>query len=222
MIEYDVSLLYEICSSLIDDEEQYLVNIRIKIIGTSDDPAVEDITVGEAEATQVRVRRAVERRMGLFHTFDLEQGLMDAGAAIYNSAFTDLKPAVYRDFSNPHPDEDLLLIRHIVLQPQFRGRKLGLILMHRILSDLGYRCGLAILKPFPIGTERGKEGEGRDKLRKYWERLGFQRVGKSSFWALDYPEAPPLADLELVSSINVESDATLNNSVPTMARQTGS
>ncbi len=106
---------------------------------------------------QVRVRRAVERRMSLFHIFDLDQGLMDAGTALYNSAFTDYKPAVHRDFPNPDPSEDLLLIRSIVLKPEFRGRKLGLTLMHRIVSDLGYGCGMAILKPFPIDTERTKE-----------------------------------------------------------------
>jgi hypothetical protein len=204
MAEYDIFLTYETCSSLIsyDDEERYLVNVRIKIIGCPENSKLPDITLGEAQATQIRVRQALDNGERLFHIFDVDQSLMNAGTAVYNAAFTNFKPAVRRDFPYCQPDGDVLLIRQLVLQPQFRGKKLGLAVLRQIIGNLGYGCTLALIKPFPIDRERSEEVEGCDKLRAYWERLLFRRIGHSAFWGLCTLGALPSADeLELPSSL---------------------
>lgn len=100
---------------------------------------------------------------------------------------------------------DLLLIRNVEIDPDYRGNKFGLAAMLRFIDTFARGCGYAACKPFPeqftgkVTKENEREfNEGMSKLTKYWKRLGFQkRRGKEYLTLnLDY-KRPTFQSLQL-------------------------
>jgi len=201
-VEYDIVVEYRSHSSIpiAPDPENYLFDIHIKIIGVGAAKPRDEVVLGEGLATKVRVAHADDDEESLFFVFDSTADILAAGAALYDASFTDYRPAVIKQFPGHFSGEDLLLVRRLTLLPEYRKQKIGLAVLHRILLDLSDGCGLTVIKPYPLG--QGKVNPGRDKLRRYWERLGFKRLAKSAFWAFDnnfYPQSA--INLGLPSSI---------------------
>lgn len=185
MKEYDVILKHKIHSQLPtgQDPEEYLFNIPFQVIGLNEG---REIVLGEGHATQVRIEQARYDHASLHDIFDVDQGLTDMARALFDTDFIDYHPDVLKRFEDNFFGEDLLIIRQLTLHPKFRGQQLGLSVLHRVVTDFGHGCGLVAIKPYPLS---GPVKSGREKLRKYWARLGFKRIGRSDFWALSlcYP-----------------------------------
>jgi len=71
--------------------------------------------------------------------------------------------------------EDLLIIRHVNVAPNFQGSGLGLLLITKAIVSFGSGCAVA-LEPLPTSRRKGvTKRQGRRLLRAYYQKLGFQR-----------------------------------------------
>jgi hypothetical protein len=110
-------------------------------------------------------------------------------------------------------DCDCLVLDYVVLHPRWRGLRLGLLAARKMVDLLGGGCGLAVshiapLSPgardllkvpaswLPRQETREARREAAVKLRRYFRQMGFERLGRTSFYALPTAqETPTLADL---------------------------
>ncbi len=88
---------------------------------------------------------------------------------------------------------NLLIVDQVKIEPQFRGKRLGLFAVRRLIETLGDSVGLVVIKPFPLqycGCEdpdwipphgvtdkRAAIAAARAKLGAYWGAMGFREVG---------------------------------------------
>jgi hypothetical protein len=108
---------------------------------------------------------------------------------------------------------DCLVVDYVVLHPRWRGLRLGLLAVRKLLDLLGGGCGLAVAEVLPLNPQardllqvpaawlprhptREAYREAVLKLRRYFRRLGFERVGRTGYYALPLArQTPTLADL---------------------------
>jgi hypothetical protein len=79
-------------------------------------------------------------------------------------------------------DSDILVLDYILLSPRWRGLKLGLMVVRKIIDLLGGGCGLAV-----SFTGKAEAMEARRKLRRH----GFRRVGRTRFDAMSLTQVTP-------------------------------
>jgi hypothetical protein len=110
-------------------------------------------------------------------------------------------------------DFDCLVLDYVVLHPRWRGLKLGLLAARKLIDLLGGGCGLVVSDIAPLSHEapglleipaswvprnetREAEKQAARKLRRYFKKMGFERIGKTSYYGLSLTRVTPtLADL---------------------------
>jgi hypothetical protein len=108
---------------------------------------------------------------------------------------------------------DCLVLDYIVLHPKWRGLKLGLLAARRLIDLLGGGCGLVVSHIAPLNGNAPRllrvpaswvprhetpeaEKVAARKLRRYFRKMGFERIGKTSYYGLSMTRVTPtLADL---------------------------
>jgi hypothetical protein len=79
---------------------------------------------------------------------------------------------------------DVFVIEHMEIEPDHRGRGLGLSAMRGLLRTFATGETLAATRPMPTNPE-GKTlwpielREAQERLCRYWRRAGFERFGRS-------------------------------------------
>jgi GNAT superfamily N-acetyltransferase len=89
-----------------------------------------------------------------------------------------------------------LIIDLLEIEPEFRGRKLGLRAMRKAMRTWGRNCGLVIIKPLPLQHRRDSDEE-EEKIKNtpefaadlqrlviYYEQLGFKKIAETEYYAL--------------------------------------
>ena len=156
--------------------------------------------IGRMRSLLVQVGRISDAGEDLFEVMDGHSAEM----AEYHSVFFkpkdwDYKESIRREF----PDilsPDFLILDRADIDPTYRKRGLGLLLISRAIDVFGENCGLVAMKPFPLQFGgyrdpgwRAPEGVrdpieefrvAKQKLCRYWQRAGFRRVDKTEYWAL--------------------------------------
>ena len=110
-------------------------------------------------------------------------------------------------------DWDCLVLDYVVLHPRWRGLKLGLLAARKMVDLLGGGCGLTVADVLPLDPDAQdlvgvpaswiprhdtaeSQREVRGKLRRYFKRLGFERVRGTDYYGLPMVRrTPTLADL---------------------------
>jgi hypothetical protein len=101
-------------------------------------------------------------------------------------------------------DPDCLILDYVVLDPKWRGLKLGLLAARGLVDVAGGGCGLVVARFAPLGPD------GRDpprvppawlpppgtpdavaKLRRHFRRMGFGRIGKTPYFGLSVAGQTP-------------------------------
>jgi hypothetical protein len=168
--------------------------------------------VGRVKAFRIHADLAFEAGQSLFDVCDAHsQQLHDVYAALFDPTEDDLQESVRGKFDVF--ENDVLVVDYILLSPRWRGLKLGLLAARKLIDMVGGGCGLVVSWVFPLNPvaaefkrvpkgwiplHQGKdeEREARRKLRRYFRRLGFRRVGTTRFDALSLSQvAPTLSDL---------------------------
>jgi hypothetical protein len=208
-IETTVSLAYRTHSSVgagkYRDADDYILSLMAEIVGYAgieqDKKTEREIQLGELRLYLIRVGNAVNDGVRLFDVFDSYQETHDASAALYESSYGDFSPSVRKRFEEAFCCDDILLLHYLTLKPFARGQRLGLAVMERAMRDWSSGCSLVVIKPFPLQFESssnklerdirlslnnfsGSKTEAFRRLRMYYQQLGFERIGRSEFYAL--------------------------------------
>src|SRR4051812_10576743 len=168
--------------------------------------------VGKVHAHRIHADLAARHGEPLFDVCDAHSHALHACHTLF------YEPGQYH-FREPLTDRfdamdaDCLVLDYVVLHPRWRGLKLGLLAVRKLIDLLGGGCGLAVSEVLPLNPDahdllgvppswlprhRTREDRGQAvlKLRRYFPRLGFERVGRTAFYALPLAgEMPTLADL---------------------------
>lgn len=158
------------------------------------------VQVGKARAIRVFADRAEQLGERLLDVCDAHsQTAIDYYAALFDQ-HGDYRPEIERLF----PDvvgSDFLVLDLIELEPDHRGRQVGLRTARRLMDLFGGGCGIVACNPSPLQHSHSwtedrelrarlaldrftsTEAVARRKLRSYWGRLGFRRIGRSPYFA---------------------------------------
>ncbi|HRE00489.1 MAG TPA: GNAT family N-acetyltransferase [Ilumatobacteraceae bacterium] len=96
----------------------------------------------------------------------------------------------------------LIVADRVTVDPAYRGRGLGPLLLAHALADLGAGCELAVCTPAPFEQPTGHDFDGgqqvltdavaaqrwaqrQEELRALWSRLGFERFRGTDIYTLE-------------------------------------
>ena len=122
------------------------------------------------------------------HPFDIFDAHSDKLLAYYKALFDletgDIREKIDRRFECA--GSDLLIIESVVLDPKWRGLKLGLLSLRRLIDLHESDSRLVVCRPYPLEKADTPEQQraGTVKLRRYIKKLGFRRIGKTGFYGL--------------------------------------
>lgn len=226
-VELSVSIDYSMSRSLgnTSDYSDYLNKVCGRITGYGClGQQCETVEIGRLRLYVIQVGNATNDSADLNGVFDTTQETLDAGSVVYDGSYHEFEPTVAMLFEDAFPTDDLLLLDRLEIYPPFRGQKLGLTILHQAIRDWSGGCSLAVMKPFPLqfgaavkkseswsqlrlDTFPSKKATAFSRLRAYYEKLGFVRIGKSEFFALcPKQEMPSAEELKLPDTISIGAD----------------
>lgn len=163
--------------------------------------------VGRLHAVRVHAALAANAGESLFDVCDAHSSeLHHLHALLYEPDGYAFRAGLVRRLGAAEPD--LLVLDYVVLSPQWRKLKLGLLAVRKVVDLVGGGCGLAVsliaplrhgaakvlaVPPSWVPKHRTKE-ERRDaavSLRRYYRRMGFRRLGRSPYYALPTGQVTP-------------------------------
>ena len=167
--------------------------------------------VGKALAYRIHAELAAREGEPLFDVCDAHsRTLHEVHALFYEPGQYHFREPLIDRFDAT--DCDCLVLDYVVLHPRWRGLRLGLLAVRKLIDLLGGGCGLAVSEVLPLDSEardvlrvpaswlprhetEEAHREAVRKLRRYFRRMGFERVGRTPFYALPLAlETPTLAD----------------------------
>jgi hypothetical protein len=225
-VEIDVSLHYRAIRHLGDADEEFVLTVECDIVGCPwcDDAAEGELKLGELKMYLIQIGNAFNAGESLPRILDIHQATADVGCAVFDSSFKDFCPWIKRRFDDAFPWEDVLILDRLTLIPEARGQQLGLAVLHQAINDWSSGCSLVAMKPFPLQYEGGGRNKGNitdlklegfqtgkaesfRKLRAYYVKLGFERIGRSDVFALSPKEKGPMPKaLSISDKFSVPSD----------------
>jgi GNAT superfamily N-acetyltransferase len=166
--------------------------------------------VGKARALRVHAALAAEAGEPLFDVCDAHsQELHNLHTLLYEPDGYSFREGLVRRYDAD--DWDLLVLDYVVLDPKWRGLKVGLLAVRRMVDVLGGGCGLAVscIAPvrrkahklvgvpkswLPRPASREERRIGLLNLRRYYRRMGFRRLGRTPYYALPLNQVTPTAE----------------------------
>jgi len=147
---------------------------------------------GEYSLYRVLGGLAADHGEDLFDVFDAHsQGLHDIYCAVFDPKSRDWNKDVADKFCCD--EMDLMVIDSLWLDPKWRGLRLGLLALRRLIDLHVAGCGLVVCHPYPL--ERNDTPEqvrlGTIKLRRYVRQMGFRRIGKTPYYGLSTSQVTP-------------------------------
>ncbi len=151
---------------------------------------------------------AANQGESLAEVFDTHsQPMSDLFTTLFDLETDYFTAAIVRQFEAM--DSDLLVLDYVVLNPRWRGLKLGLLTARKMVDLLGGGCGLVVSHIAPLRPDayrilrvpktwlpRQRSVKGVVTLRRYFRQMGFERIGRTSYYGLSMArELPTLADL---------------------------
>src|SRR5436190_11131835 len=140
--------------------------------------------VGKVHAWRIHAELAARDGEPLFDVCDAHsQTLHEVHALFYEPDLYHFREPLIDRFDAT--DCDCLVLDYVVLHPRWRGLRLGLLAVRKMVDLLGGGCGLAVSEVLPLAPEahdllnvprswlpRGNTREAVLKLRRYFRRLG--------------------------------------------------
>jgi hypothetical protein len=175
------------------------------IVCTDDEPGKVN-KVGRFHAMRIHAGLAVDAGKSLFEVCDAHSHELHHLHSLLYDDEDGLKGELVDRFDAA--ESDVLVLDYIILNPKWRRLKLGLLAVRRIVDLLGGGCGLAVsliapllptarsllrvpVKWFPHHRTKEQMQSARIKLRRYFRRLGFRRLGRSPYYALSLHQIMP-------------------------------
>lgn len=148
--------------------------------------------IGKAVLYKVQLGLAANYGENLFDIFDAHsQGLLEIYVALFDPNTDDIRDKIDRRFECL--GSDLLIIDNITLDPKWRGLKLGLLALRKLIDLHESDCCLVVCQPYPLENADTPEERkaGKLKLRRYIKKLGFRRIGRTEFYGLSTTHVTP-------------------------------
>lgn len=192
-----------------DGEPSEFVSGYSGVVTCTDDETGEVTKVGKLAALRVHAALAQGAGESLFDVCDAHSGeLHHLHTLLYEPNGYALKEELVRRFDAV--ESDILILDYVVLAPEWRRLKLGLLAARRLVDLVGGGCGLAVslvaplrhgaaklLRVPPSWLPRHESKEERReatiKLRRYFRRMGFRRLGRTPYYALPLNQVTPSA-----------------------------
>jgi hypothetical protein len=192
-----------------DGEPSEFVSGYHGVITCTDDETGERTKVGRVCALRVHAGLAADAGESLFDVCDSHSGdLHFLHTLLYEPDGYGFKDALARRFDTF--ESDLLVLDYVVLAPRWRGLRLGLLAVRRLVDLVGGGCGLAVSLVAPLRhdsakllrvppswlprhTTKEQRREAMVKLRRYYRRMGFRRLGQTPYYALSINQVNPSA-----------------------------
>jgi len=168
--------------------------------------------VGKAHAYRIESTLAARHGEPLFDVCDAHsQQLHEVHSLLYESGGYGFKEFFIDRFDAM--EWDCLVLDYVVLHPKWRGLKLGLLAARKMVDLLGGGCGLTVADVLPLDPDvrdlvgvpaswiprhdtAESQREARGKLRRYFKRLGFERIRGTNYYGLSMVrKTPTLAEL---------------------------
>ena len=206
------------------ESDDYLLDMKVRIQAEYDvDDSMQSrlVHLGDLDFTLIRLGTALDERFDYSALFDNRQELSDLGGALYEPGFDEFTEPVREEFSSAFPYEDILYLRSLTVEPVARGQRLGISVLHRVISDWESGCSLVALQSEPLqfaaGIREGSEwerlslaslsqnrGEANAKLENHYKGLGFRSVGDLPYMLLcPKVRQMPVPEQALVDSIEL-------------------
>ncbi len=194
-----------------DGEPTDFVSEYTGVITCTDDDTGAETKVGKVAALRVHAGLAHNAGESLFDVCDAHSGeLHHLHTMLYEPDCYHFNDDIMARFDAA--ESDLLVLDYVVLDPKWRKLKLGLLAVRRLVDMIGGGCGLAVSLIGPLRRDaakllkvpkawlprnRGKEERRASavRLRGYYRRMGFVRLGRTPYYALPNQVVPTAAEL---------------------------
>ena len=180
------------------------------VIVCTDDETGEEMRVGRLTALRVHAGLAQNAGESLFDVCDAYSSELQAlHTFLYEPHGYGFQPEFAMRFDAI--ESDLLVLDYVILCPKWRQLKLGLLAVRKFVDLVGDGCGLAVSFVAPLRNSAAKmlrvpakwiprhaSKEDRRaatvRLRRYFRRMGFQRLGRTQYYALSLNQRTPTAE----------------------------
>jgi hypothetical protein len=195
-----------------DEEPTDFLSEYIGFIRYTRDRDDKTFRVGKVHARRLHVGLAHDSGASVFDVCDAaSQELSDLYAALFELRDDDLRLEVRDQFDSL--DSDVFILDYIVLNPRWRGLKLGLLAARKLIDMLAGGCALVVADIQPLHLDARpslkvppswlprQEGDddlrlARRKLRGYFCTMGFRQIRHTRYFGLSLTRrAPTLAEI---------------------------
>jgi hypothetical protein len=163
--------------------------------------------VGKVHAYRIHAELAANDRRSLFEVCDAHSHEMHVlHTLLYEPDDCGFNESLVAQFEAMACD--CLVLDYVVLHPRWRGLKLGLLAARKLIDLLGGGCGLTVSHIAPLSgaaprllripaswvpQNGSKEAEKRaaGKLRRYFKKMGFERIDKTPYYGLSMTRVTP-------------------------------
>jgi hypothetical protein len=165
--------------------------------------------IGKVHAYRVHAALATDHGESLFDVCDAHsQELHDVYAAVFDHEQEGFRDDLVTQFDAA--DLDCLVLDYVILHPRWRGLRLGLLAVRKMVDLLGGGCGLAVAAILPLRSDayealgvpadwlpRHETSEVRKqvvgKLRRHFKKMGFRRIRGTPYHGLSLAQRTPRA-----------------------------
>jgi hypothetical protein len=166
-----------------EEDPRYIEDIKLNVLQ-------DRRFIGKARLFRINADLALGDGIDLHSLCDYSQNTLDCGYGVYDFNEEVFSPKVEELFELIPFSLNILLIDRMEIDPPYRGRMIGLITLIKLIRRYQKGCSLAVIKPFPLqyaGVVKGQEEafeRDREKLVRYYARLGFERIPGTDFYAI--------------------------------------
>ncbi len=183
-----------------EGEPSDFVSAYVGVITCTDDDTGEVRTVGRVTAVRVHAGLAWDAGEPLSDVCDsYSHELAHLHGLLYEPGGYSFREPLVRRFRAV--ESDLLVLDYVVLSPKWRKLKLGLLAVRRFVDLIGGGCGLTVSlvaplrhdavwmlgvpkKWVPVHEAKVDWRAAAVRLRGYFRHMGFERLGRSWYYAL--------------------------------------
>ena len=192
-----------------DGEPSDFVSEHTGVITCEDDETGAVTKVGRLSALRVHVALAHNAGEHLFDVCDCHSGeLHSLHTLLYEPGQHHFREGLMARFEAT--ESDLLVLDYVILNPKWRGLRLGLLAVRTFVDLIGGGCGLVVSEIAPLRPDAHKalrvpakwlprlssKDDARDgavRLRRYFRRMGFRRLGRTPYYAMSLNQVTPTA-----------------------------
>jgi hypothetical protein len=210
MATFDVTVQTSGCLHPYREPDDFISTYSALITCTRD-PDGKRARVGRLKAYRLHAELAAEHGESLFDVCDAHsQSMHDLYRAVYHPESGTFHEAVVDQF-DAFASPDCLIVDYVLLHPKWRGLRLGLLAVRKLVDLLGGGCGLVLSEILPLNADAAEFGRlptgwirrqespeqrkaAAGRLRRYFRKMGFKRIAGTPFHGLSMARLMPTAE----------------------------